>query len=437
MTAPDFLAFRRSNSVFSGLAALEARDFNLTGSGEPERLHGARVSSDLFSILGVRPELGRSFIPEEDEEGRDAVVVISHALWERRFGSDPTITGRTILLDGRPHAVVGVMPADLLFPVGRQLDRYITFGPRVDLWKPIAFTTGERESEGDFNFAVIGRLKSDVSIAAARQQMDVLTQQNLERIKKLAPANFEMFTRLTPLHEVFTGNSRRGLLLLEAAVGLLLLIACVNLANVLMARASSREAEFVVRAALGAGRRRLIRQLLTESFVVTSLGGAVGVVFAAWTGPLLLAYGPSIAAAREWTLAGPVLAFAAMMTVATALLFRDRPCTAYERRGRSQSSTQRLTRGDRQTASDADCRRSRSLHRAACRCRPAAAQLRQRHECRRWLRCGADAGGRSVASSEAVHSGADGDLLPRSDRARARTAGHRRGRGHQPAADRT
>ena len=133
------------------------------------------------------------------------------------------------------------------------------------------------------------------------------------------------------------------------------------------------------------------------------------VVFAAWTGPLLLAYGPSIAAAREWTLAGPVLAFAAMMTVATGrLLFWDRPCTAYERRGRSQSSTQRLTRGDRQTASDADCRRSRSLHRAACRCRPAAAQLRQRHECRRWLRLRSGAGGRSVASREAVPlSGAD------------------------------
>jgi hypothetical protein len=225
VTAPDFLEFRRSNSVFSGLAALEGRDFNLTGSGEPERLHGARVSADLFSILGVRPERGRTFVAEEDEDGRDAVVIISHALWERRFGSDPAITTRTILLDGRPHAIVGVMPADLLFPVGRQLDRYITFGPRVDLWKPIAFTKVERESEGDFNFAVIGRLKTDVSIAAARQQIDVLTERNVQRIKALAPPNFKQFTRVTPLHEVFTRDTRRGLLLLEAAVGLLLLMA--------------------------------------------------------------------------------------------------------------------------------------------------------------------------------------------------------------------
>jgi putative ABC transport system permease protein len=130
-----------------------------------------------------------------------------------------------------------------------------------------------------------------------------------------------MFTRVTPLHEVFTGDTRRGLLLLEGAVALLLLIACVNLANLLMARASSRDMEFAVRAALGAGRRRLIRQLLTESLVVTSLGGVVGMAFAAWTGPLLLAYGPSSAAAREWTLAAPVLAFATLMTVGTALLF--------------------------------------------------------------------------------------------------------------------
>jgi putative ABC transport system permease protein len=350
VTAPDFLEFRRSNTVFSGLAALAARDFNLTGSGEPERLHGARVSADLFSILGVRPERGRHFVAGEDEEGRDAVVIISHALWQRRFGSDPAIVNRTILLDGRPHAIVGVMPADLLFPVGRQFDRYITFGPRVDIWEPMAFTKAEREGEGDFNYGVIGRLKSDVSMAAARLQMDVLTERNLERIKKLAPADFKMFTRVTALHDVFTRESRRGLLFLEAAVGLLLLIACVNLANLLMARASNRDVEFAVRAALGAGRRRLVRQVLTESLVVTSLGGAFGVAFAAWTGPVLLAYGPSSAAAREWKLAAPMLAFAAMMTVTTALLSGLGPALrAGAVRARLRSGSRAVTGGLRQT----------------------------------------------------------------------------------------
>jgi putative ABC transport system permease protein len=291
-------------------------------------------------------------VAEEDEEGRNAVVIISDALWKRRFGSDPAITSRTILLDGRAHAVVGVMPADLLFPTGRQFDPYIAFGPRVDIWKPMGFTKAERESEGDFNFGVIGRLKSAVPIAAARQQMDVLTQRNLERIKKLAPADFEMFTRVTPLHEVFTRESRRGLLLLEAAVGLLLLIACVNLANLLMARASSRDVEFAVRAALGAGRRRLIRQLLTESLVVTSLGGVVGVAVAAWTGPVLLAYGPSSAAAREWTLAAPVLVFAATTTVVTALLFGIGPAlrtSADAVRDRLRSGSRAVTGRWRQT----------------------------------------------------------------------------------------
>jgi predicted permease len=321
VTAPDFLEFRRSSTTLSGLAALTSQDFNLTGGGEPERLHGARVSADLFSILGVRPDHGRNFMPEEDEDGRDAVVLISHGLWQRRFGSDPSIVNRTILLDGRPHTVVGVMPADLLFPVGRQFDPYSTFGPRVDLWKPMAFTKTERESEGDFNFGVIGRLKSGVSLAAARQEIGVLTERNLDRIRALAPANFTMVTRVTPLHEVFARDSRQGLLLLEVTVGLLLLIACVNLANVFMARATSRNPEFAIRAALGAGRRRLMRQLLTESLVIATAGGVVGIAVAAWSGPLLLAYGPSSAAAREWSLAAPVLAFAVMMVIGTTCLF--------------------------------------------------------------------------------------------------------------------
>jgi predicted permease len=321
VTSPDFLEYRRSNTVFSALAALQGRDFNLTGSGEPERLHGARISSELFSMLGVRPDLGRTFTPEEDQEGRDDVAIISHALWERRFGSDPAIMNRTILLDGRPHAIVGVMPASLLFPVGRQLDPLVTFGARVDLWKPMAFTRGEIDNEGNFDFAVIGRLKSGISTNAAQQHMDALAERNLERIRKQEPVDVQLFTRVTRLHEIFVRHSRRGLLMLEAAVALLLLITCVNLANLFLARSSSRGQEFAVRTALGAGRGRLVRQLLTESLVVAGLGGVVGTVVAAWTGPLLLAYGPRTAVATNWTLSGPVLAFAATAAIMTGLLF--------------------------------------------------------------------------------------------------------------------
>ena len=220
--------------MFSGLAVPVPLDPQWpTASGEPKRWTvPASPRYIFFSILAVRPELGLCFIPKEDEEGRDAVVVISHAPWERRFGSRPDHEPACmifLLLDGRPHAVVGVMPADSFVSVGCQLDWYITFGPRVDsFWKPIAFTTGERESEGDFNFAVIARVDVDVSIAAARQQMDVLTQQNLERINQLAPANFEMFTRLHCSTRCSRVTVAGGNLLLEAAVGLLLPIAWVS-----------------------------------------------------------------------------------------------------------------------------------------------------------------------------------------------------------------
>jgi|RhiMethySRZTD1v2_1073278.scaffolds.fasta_scaffold00350_22 putative ABC transport system permease protein len=320
VTAPDFREYRRSNAVFSGLSALRGRDFNLTGSGEPERLHGARVSAEFFSMLGIRPELGRTFTPEEDQDGRDGVAIISHALWERRFGLDPAITSRTILLDGRPHTIVGIMPAGLLFPVGRQLDPLVTFGSRVDIWKPLAFTRDELGNEGNFDFAVIGRLKPGISAAAAQEHMDGLARRNLERIRRNEPVDVELRTRITPLHEVFVAEGRSGLLMLEAAVGLLLVIACVNLTNVFLARSSSREHEFAVRTALGAGRGRLIRQLLTETLVVAGAGGVAGVALAVWAGPLLVLYGPANAVARDWTLGGPVLAFAAFAALATGLL---------------------------------------------------------------------------------------------------------------------
>jgi putative ABC transport system permease protein len=339
VAANDFLEYRRSNTVFTDLCALQARNFNLTGTAEPERLHGAVVSQRFFPMLGSRPDRGRNFAPDEDVEGRDAVVIISHALWERRFGSNPAIVGRSILLDGHPHAIIGVMPADLLFPVGRQLDPLITFGPRVDLWKPLVFSRDELAQEGNFDFAVIGRLKPGVGIAAAEQQMNVLAARNMERIRKKEPIDLEVFTRIRSLHDVFTGQSRRGLLILEAAVGLLLLIACVNLANVFLARATARAQEFAVRIALGAGRGRLVRQMLTESLVVTGLGGAIGTLIALSIGPLLLRYGPRTAAAGEWTLSAPVLVFAAVTAIATGLLFGIVPALDASRDGLGSGSS--------------------------------------------------------------------------------------------------
>lgn len=317
----DFLAYRRSNTTFAALSVLRGENFNLTGNGEPERLHGARVSSNFFSMLGVRPVLGRDFLAEEEQEGKDAVVLISHALWQGRFAADPTLVNQTISLDGRPHTVVGVMPADLLFPTGRQLDPLITFGPRVDIWKPAAFARRELAQEGNFDYAAMGRLGAGVTAAAAQQDIDRVARLNLERIKKREPEiDLQIFSVVTPLHEAFAGELRQSLLLLGGAVGILLLIAWVNLANLLLVRIGGREQELSTRAALGAGRGRLVRQMLTESLTMTIAGGVVGVACAAWAGRLLILYGPRTAATRDWSLEVPVIAFAAAAALATGVL---------------------------------------------------------------------------------------------------------------------
>jgi len=152
----DFEEFRQSNSVFSGMAAIRERDFNLTDGGEPERLYGARVSASLFPLLGVQAELGRTFLAEEDTPGRDAVVLISHHLWTSRFGADPAIVSRTLSLDGQPSVIVGVMPAAFLFPTGKQLHTHVELGPRIDVWKPMAFTPGELAPESMNVFVMRG-----------------------------------------------------------------------------------------------------------------------------------------------------------------------------------------------------------------------------------------------------------------------------------------
>jgi predicted permease len=356
IAANDFLEYRRSNTTFAGLAALQGRDLNLTGGGEPERLHGARVSANFFSMLGVRAAHGRDFRAEEEQEGQDDVVMISHALWQRRFGADPSLVNRTILLDGRPHTVIGILPASLLFPVGRQLDPFVTFGPRVDVWKPAAFTRAELEQEGNYDYAVLGRLRAGITPTVAQHDMDRVARLNVERMKRkepnIADIDFEMFAVITPLQTVFSGNVRQGLVLLASVVGVLLLMACINLTNLLLVRGSSRAREIATRASLGAARWRLVRQMLTESFVITALGGIVGVAFAAWAGRLLILYGPRTAATRPWTLDPPVVGFALAAACITGLLVGVTPSLQATRR-----TVQSRLHADGHTVTDRRARR--------------------------------------------------------------------------------
>ncbi len=323
LRAADFDAYRRSGSAFSGMAALRPQDFNLTGSGEPVRLYGARVSANFFSLLGVPPEHGRGFLPEEDVPGRDHVVVISHDLWEGRFGADPGVLNRVVSLDGESYTVVGILPKGFLFPTGKQLHPMLTFGPRVDVWKPIAFSTGELQHRGNWAYGCLARLKPDVTPDQARENLDAIAA------TLPFPDGKTVRTQVVPLHEVFSGPVRRGLLLLLGAVAVLLLIACVNLANLLLARTSARSVELATRMALGASRYRLARQLLTESVTLAGLGAAMGLLVGYWGNRLLVSLGPAdTPAARSSELCGPVLLFTVVVAVATGVAFGLAPAVA-------------------------------------------------------------------------------------------------------------
>jgi predicted permease len=263
--AVDFEELRQSNRVFSAMAAVRERNFSLTGHGEPERLYGARVSANVFSLLGVQPEIGRTFLPEEDAPGREGVVVISHGLWTRRFGADPDILNRTLSLDGQPHVVVGVMPRGFLFPTGKQLHPHVELGPRLDLWRPAAFSGDDLADElTGFSWGVIGRLNPGVRPQAAQANLDDVAQAIGIRLRSRVAGIDELRARVTPIREIYFGNVRRELLVLMGAVGLVLSIACVNIVNLLLARLSTRSRELVTRASLGAPRSRLVRQLFTE-----------------------------------------------------------------------------------------------------------------------------------------------------------------------------
>jgi predicted permease len=325
--AVDFAEIRRSNTVFAGLSALAGIDFTLTGTGEPERLSGARVSSNFFSLVGVQPEHGRTFAPEEDDPGRDRVVVISHDLWVRRFGASPMILNGTVSLNGTTHTVIGVMPALFLFPTGKQLHPLIPFGPRVDVWKPLALSRDEVASEGSWNYGVIARLKPGTGMKAAQHEMDGIMRSITERVRKQAHLdNIDIRGEMRPIRQVFSGNIRRELLLLSGAVGLLLLIACVNVANLLLARTSGRGREFATRIALGASRSRLARQLLTESLVIAFAGGAAGVLLAMWGTHLLASLGPADSPALHAShVNAPVLLFTIVAVLLTGVAFGVMP----------------------------------------------------------------------------------------------------------------
>jgi putative ABC transport system permease protein len=272
---PDFSDWRSQNRAFEEIAALAPIELNLAGEGEPERIAGFRVTPGYFSVLGVSPRLGRTFLPEEGTPGRVRVVLLSQQLWESRFGARPEIVGQTLLLDGYPHVILGVMPATserLLQP---------------KLWVPLALTPHEKAERGNHFLLPIARLKPGVSLDQARAEMRTIGS----RLEQMYPeSNSGWGVEVDGIHEGIYGPLQPVLLILLVAVGCVLLIASTNIANLLLARATNRQREIGVRSALGASRFRLIRQMLIESLVLALLGGGFGLLVTYWACDLIDAY---------------------------------------------------------------------------------------------------------------------------------------------------
>ncbi|NWF82610.1 MAG: ABC transporter permease [Bryobacteraceae bacterium] len=291
----------------------------LTGAGEPEQLDSARVTSNLFDTLGVGAAVGRVFAAGEDEEGRHQVAVISHALWKRRFNGDPAVIGRTARLDSVPYTVIGVLPPDFRFPPLRpgQLGN-ATIRHNPDIVRPLVFSPEElQEKMGRFNYIVIGRLRRGTSAAEGQAELNVIARQ----LVAMTNDNVELAAALNPLHEAVVGNSRRALLVLLAAVGTVLLIACLNLANLFLARAERRSGEYAVRVALGASGARLTLQILAETVLLSIAGGMIGVALAsAGVSALLNNWALDLPRVHEVRLDRTVLIFALAVSAATGLL---------------------------------------------------------------------------------------------------------------------
>jgi putative ABC transport system permease protein len=321
VSTPEYVDLERDFHSCPQIAAFDNRSFNLGGEGTPERIPGAVVSPALFSILGVEPIAGRTFAREEQGEGHDDVVVISERLWKRRFNSDPDLIGKSLLLNGRNYTVIGVMPASFEFPIPLFGIQGNQFGARVDLWKPIAFTQHELKDRGDRNYCVLARLPDRVSRQQAQVELDSL----IANWHRQYPDNYKsggFGTKIYPLQEQVIGGMRTGLGILLGAVAFVLLIACANLATMLLARASTRERELAIRVALGAGPWRLLRQMLTESVLLALGGGIVGVTLSVWAIEFLKRAGArTVPRLAEVSVDVTVLIVMATIAIGTGILF--------------------------------------------------------------------------------------------------------------------
>jgi predicted permease len=324
VSVAEFLDWRDQNHAFEELSAWRTWFYNLTGTGEPEQVWGVHASGNFFRLLGVSPILGRDFLPEEEQPGHEQAAIISYGLWQRRYAGDRAVVGKSILVDDKPYTVVGVLPQGFsLFGTSRQLD----------LWMPFAFTRAQLDRESHSVIA-FGRLRRDVTLPQAQAEMETI----IARLKKAYPTvDPDNGVRVVRFRDDQSRALKPALLVLLGAVGFVLLIACANVSNLMLARAAFREREIAVRATLGASRRRILRQLLTESVLLALIGGALGVLIAFGGIHLLrIAFPPEggygeIPRADWIGVDGAVLGFSLLVSVLTGIIFGFAPAIQISR----------------------------------------------------------------------------------------------------------
>jgi len=308
---PNFLDWREQNKVFQDIGVYYGTSrFSLSGAGEPIEIRGSYISHGLIELLGISPQIGRTFTANEDRPDEDTVVILGYDLWQRNFGGDPNILGRSIMINSRARTVIGVMPRGFRFP------------EVSEIWAPLAVTTKDF-TRTDHGLSCIARLKDGVGLGEAQAEMHTIAA----RIEAQNPVTNEgLGLKVTSLHQSLAGDYREALLILLGVVGCVLLVACVNVANLMLARASARQKEFALRAAIGAGRWRIMRQLLIESLLLAGAGGALGFAISLWALHLLLTAIPfELPVWMNFGIDLRVLGFSAAITLLTGLLFGAAP----------------------------------------------------------------------------------------------------------------
>lgn len=314
VSQPELVDYQQQARSIEHVAAFSSTSFNLTGGGEPLRVRAAQVQPEIFAALGAQPLAGRVFTAEEDQPGHERVAILTEGLWRTQFGSDPGIVGRTIQLDAAGYTVVGVLPAALRLPLDYASRTF------TQVWVPLALGPNNPQQRGNHGLNALGRLRPGVPLAQAQAEIDAITRGFLQRFPNSYDREFGLTLVPAPL-EVF-GDVRPALLVLLLAVGAVLLIACANVANLLLARSEARQKELAIRVVLGAGRGRIVLQLLTESTVLSGLGGIAGIALAYGLTRGLIALDPlKIPRVQDIALDGRVLAFTAAISIVTGVVF--------------------------------------------------------------------------------------------------------------------